>query len=139
MCVPACVLLIDLWSDWRCSLGNCLLGYSKILLFKTNVLCLYLCTLIFQQGGPVVDEILPPPPPDPPTESAWERGLRHAKEVNATFGGVSRISEPLPLGAQSVLHFSRSLPFAFQPINCVLYIPLETHSRGADIQGWVFL
>ncbi|XP_075571415.1 zinc finger CCCH domain-containing protein 18 isoform X3 [Pelecanus crispus] len=32
-------------------------------------------------GGPVVDEILPPPPPDPPTESAWERGLRHAKEV----------------------------------------------------------
>uniref|UniRef100_A0A8D2LED5 Zinc finger CCCH-type containing 18 n=1 Tax=Varanus komodoensis TaxID=61221 RepID=A0A8D2LED5_VARKO len=32
-------------------------------------------------GGPVVDEILPPPPPDPPVESAWERGLRHAKEV----------------------------------------------------------
>ncbi|KYO43066.1 zinc finger CCCH domain-containing protein 18 isoform D [Alligator mississippiensis] len=32
-------------------------------------------------GGPVADEILPPPPPDPPTESAWERGLRHAKEV----------------------------------------------------------
>uniref|UniRef100_A0A2K5P361 Zinc finger CCCH-type containing 18 n=1 Tax=Cercocebus atys TaxID=9531 RepID=A0A2K5P361_CERAT len=32
-------------------------------------------------GGPVVDEILPPPPPEPPTESAWERGLRHAKEV----------------------------------------------------------
>lgn len=31
----------------------------------------------------MVDEILPPPPPDPPTESAWERGLRHAKEVNA--------------------------------------------------------
>lgn len=27
-------------------------------------------------GGPVVDEILPPPPPEPPTESAWERGLR---------------------------------------------------------------
>lgn len=32
-------------------------------------------------GGPVVDELLPPPPPEPPTESAWERGLRHAKEV----------------------------------------------------------
>ncbi|XP_070248259.1 zinc finger CCCH domain-containing protein 18-like isoform X2 [Myotis yumanensis] len=32
-------------------------------------------------GGPVVDEILPPPPPEPPTESAWERGLRRAKEV----------------------------------------------------------
>lgn len=32
-------------------------------------------------GGPAVDEILPPPPPEPPTESAWERGLRHAKEV----------------------------------------------------------
>ncbi|XP_033929260.1 zinc finger CCCH domain-containing protein 18-like isoform X5 [Melopsittacus undulatus] len=32
-------------------------------------------------GGPVVDEILPPPPLEPPTESAWERGLRHAKEV----------------------------------------------------------
>ncbi|PNJ12565.1 ZC3H18 isoform 11, partial [Pongo abelii] len=32
-------------------------------------------------GGPVVDEILPPPAPEPPTESAWERGLRHAKEV----------------------------------------------------------
>ncbi|XP_027241473.1 zinc finger CCCH domain-containing protein 18 isoform X2 [Cricetulus griseus] len=32
-------------------------------------------------GAPVVDEILPPPPPEPPTESAWERGLRHAKEV----------------------------------------------------------
>nr|XP_008507093.1 PREDICTED: zinc finger CCCH domain-containing protein 18 [Equus przewalskii] len=32
-------------------------------------------------GGPIVDEILPPPPPEPPTESAWERGLRHAKEV----------------------------------------------------------
>ncbi|XP_069353992.1 zinc finger CCCH domain-containing protein 18 isoform X3 [Eulemur rufifrons] len=32
-------------------------------------------------GGPVVDEILPPPPPEPPAESAWERGLRHAKEV----------------------------------------------------------
>lgn len=30
----------------------------------------------------MVDEILPPPPPDPPTESAWERGLRHAKEVS---------------------------------------------------------
>ncbi|XP_015271254.1 PREDICTED: zinc finger CCCH domain-containing protein 18-like, partial [Gekko japonicus] len=29
-------------------------------------------------GGPAVDEILPPP--DPPTESAWERGFRHAKE-----------------------------------------------------------
>lgn len=38
--------------------------------------------LPFWQGGPVVDEILPPPPPDPPTESAWERGLRHAKEVS---------------------------------------------------------
>ncbi|OBS77112.1 hypothetical protein A6R68_16415 [Neotoma lepida] len=34
-----------------------------------------------RKGGPVVDEILPPPPPEPPTESAWERGLRHAKEV----------------------------------------------------------
>ncbi|XP_058530166.1 zinc finger CCCH domain-containing protein 18 isoform X2 [Ochotona princeps] len=32
-------------------------------------------------GGPAVEEILPPPPPEPPTESAWERGLRHAKEV----------------------------------------------------------
>ncbi|XP_021563081.1 zinc finger CCCH domain-containing protein 18 [Carlito syrichta] len=32
-------------------------------------------------GGPIVDEILPPPPPEPPAESAWERGLRHAKEV----------------------------------------------------------
>uniref|UniRef100_G1Q4C1 Zinc finger CCCH domain-containing protein 18-like n=1 Tax=Myotis lucifugus TaxID=59463 RepID=G1Q4C1_MYOLU len=32
-------------------------------------------------GGPVVDEILPPPPAKPPTESAWERGLRRAKEV----------------------------------------------------------
>ncbi|KAM6223109.1 zinc finger CCCH domain-containing protein 18 isoform 3-T3 [Rhynchocyon petersi] len=32
-------------------------------------------------GTPAVDEILPPPPPEPPTESAWERGLRHAKEV----------------------------------------------------------
>ncbi|EQB77006.1 hypothetical protein CB1_000130038 [Camelus ferus] len=32
-------------------------------------------------GGPGVDEVLPPPPPEPPTESAWERGLRHAKEV----------------------------------------------------------
>ncbi|EPQ09493.1 Zinc finger CCCH domain-containing protein 18 [Myotis brandtii] len=32
-------------------------------------------------GGPEVDEMLPPPPPEPPTESAWERGLRRAKEV----------------------------------------------------------
>uniref|UniRef100_H3AHF0 Zinc finger CCCH-type containing 18 n=1 Tax=Latimeria chalumnae TaxID=7897 RepID=H3AHF0_LATCH len=32
-------------------------------------------------GAPVVDEILPPLPVEPPTESAWERGLRHAKEV----------------------------------------------------------
>uniref|UniRef100_A0A8C4S171 Zinc finger CCCH-type containing 18 n=1 Tax=Erpetoichthys calabaricus TaxID=27687 RepID=A0A8C4S171_ERPCA len=33
-------------------------------------------------GGPVVEEVLPPPPPiEPPAESAWERGLRHAKEV----------------------------------------------------------
>ncbi|XP_028813870.1 zinc finger CCCH domain-containing protein 18 isoform X2 [Denticeps clupeoides] len=33
-------------------------------------------------GGPAVEELPPPPPPmDPPVESAWERGLRHAKEV----------------------------------------------------------
>lgn len=32
-----------------------------------------------------MDEIFPPPPPDPPTEGAWERGLRHAKEVNWFF------------------------------------------------------
>ncbi|XP_059527872.1 zinc finger CCCH domain-containing protein 18-like [Myotis daubentonii] len=32
-------------------------------------------------GGPVVDGMLPPPPPEPHTESAWERGLRRAKEV----------------------------------------------------------
>lgn len=33
-------------------------------------------------GAPVVEELPPPPPSlDPPVESAWERGLRHAKEV----------------------------------------------------------
>uniref|UniRef100_A0A9J8D5H4 Zinc finger CCCH-type containing 18 n=1 Tax=Cyprinus carpio carpio TaxID=630221 RepID=A0A9J8D5H4_CYPCA len=33
-------------------------------------------------GAPAVEELPPPPPPlDPPVESAWERGLRHAKEV----------------------------------------------------------
>ncbi|XP_034033027.1 zinc finger CCCH domain-containing protein 18-like [Thalassophryne amazonica] len=34
-------------------------------------------------GGPAVEELPPPPPPpmEPPVESAWERGLRHAKEV----------------------------------------------------------
>nr|XP_058132288.1 zinc finger CCCH domain-containing protein 18-like [Dasypus novemcinctus] len=32
-------------------------------------------------GGRRVDEILPPPPPKCPAESAWERGLRQAKEV----------------------------------------------------------
>lgn len=32
--------------------------------------------------GPTVEELPPPPPPvEPPVESAWERGLRHAKEV----------------------------------------------------------
>ncbi|KAK5928589.1 hypothetical protein CgunFtcFv8_013643 [Champsocephalus gunnari] len=32
--------------------------------------------------GPAVEELPPPPPPvEPPVESAWERGLRHAKEV----------------------------------------------------------
>lgn len=30
-----------------------------------------------------MEELPPPPPPvEPPVESAWERGLRHAKEVN---------------------------------------------------------
>ena len=29
------------------------------------------------------EEELPPPPEVPPVESAWERGLRHAKEVSA--------------------------------------------------------
>lgn len=40
----------------------------------------------------MVDEILPPPPPEPPTESAWERGLRHAKEVRAqcVLGGKAQ-------------------------------------------------
>lgn len=35
------------------------------------------------QAGPAVEELPPPPPPpaEPPVESAWERGLRHAKEV----------------------------------------------------------
>ncbi|MED6295320.1 hypothetical protein CHARACLAT_030512 [Characodon lateralis] len=33
-------------------------------------------------AAPVVEELPPPPPPvEPPVESAWERGLRHAKEV----------------------------------------------------------
>ncbi|KAG9461517.1 hypothetical protein GDO78_016593, partial [Eleutherodactylus coqui] len=32
-------------------------------------------------GAPAADELLLPPVQDPPTESAWERGLRHAKEV----------------------------------------------------------
>ncbi|TRZ00826.1 hypothetical protein DNTS_030314 [Danionella cerebrum] len=33
-------------------------------------------------GAPAVEELPPPPPPlEPPVESAWERGLRHAKEV----------------------------------------------------------
>ncbi|CAL8324565.1 unnamed protein product, partial [Gadus morhua 'NCC'] len=33
-------------------------------------------------GAPPVEELPPPPPPvEPPVESAWERGLRHAKEV----------------------------------------------------------
>ncbi|KAF3689276.1 Zinc finger CCCH domain-containing protein 18 [Channa argus] len=33
-------------------------------------------------SGPAVEELPPPPPPvEPPVESAWERGLRHAKEV----------------------------------------------------------
>ncbi|XP_051239108.1 zinc finger CCCH domain-containing protein 18 isoform X4 [Dicentrarchus labrax] len=33
-------------------------------------------------AGPAVEELPPPPPPvEPPVESAWERGLRHAKEV----------------------------------------------------------
>ncbi|KAM5125135.1 LOW QUALITY PROTEIN: zinc finger CCCH domain-containing protein 18-like [Mantella aurantiaca] len=32
-------------------------------------------------GAPVTEELLPPPILEPPTESAWERGLRHAKEV----------------------------------------------------------
>uniref|UniRef100_A0A3Q2Z2Y0 Zinc finger CCCH-type containing 18 n=1 Tax=Hippocampus comes TaxID=109280 RepID=A0A3Q2Z2Y0_HIPCM len=32
--------------------------------------------------APVVEELPPPPPPvEPPVESAWERGLRHAKEM----------------------------------------------------------
>lgn len=53
-----------------------------------------------------MDEILPPPPPDPPTESAWERGLRHAKEVNG-------LPAELPSGACGVFLFLRSLPFAF--------------------------
>lgn len=36
------------------------------------------------QAGPAVEELPPPPPPpaEPPVESAWERGLRHAKEVH---------------------------------------------------------
>lgn len=44
----------------------------------------------------MVDEILPPPPPEPPTESAWERGLRHAKEVRAhcVLGEKHRVSPP---------------------------------------------
>ncbi|XP_061773339.1 zinc finger CCCH domain-containing protein 18 isoform X2 [Nerophis ophidion] len=33
-------------------------------------------------AAPTVEELPPPPPPvDPPVESAWERGLRHAKEM----------------------------------------------------------
>ncbi|XP_061628776.1 zinc finger CCCH domain-containing protein 18 isoform X1 [Phyllopteryx taeniolatus] len=33
-------------------------------------------------AAPAVEELPPPPPPvEPPVESAWERGLRHAKEM----------------------------------------------------------
>ena len=33
-----------------------------------------------------MEELPPPPPPvEPPVESAWERGLRHAKEVNPNW------------------------------------------------------
>ncbi|XP_048461890.1 zinc finger CCCH domain-containing protein 18-like [Rhincodon typus] len=32
-------------------------------------------------GAPVIDELMPPIPLEPPAESAWERGLRHAKEL----------------------------------------------------------
>lgn len=44
--------------------------------------CLFICCLSVFQSGPAVEELPPPPPPvEPPVESAWERGLRHAKEV----------------------------------------------------------
>eukprot|EP00069_Balaena_mysticetus_P011011 bmy_20978T0 len=49
--------------------------YNELLVLFNSV------SSVDSDGGPVVDEILPPPPPEPPTESAWERGLRHAKEV----------------------------------------------------------
>lgn len=43
-----------------------------------------LCVLL--QTGPPVEELPPPPlPTEPPVESAWERGLRHAKEVRANL------------------------------------------------------
>ncbi|KAM9815089.1 zinc finger CCCH domain-containing protein 18 isoform 4-T4 [Syngnathus typhle] len=33
-------------------------------------------------AAPAVEELPPPPPPvEPPVESAWERGVRHAKEI----------------------------------------------------------
>lgn len=64
-----CLLPGTVWVGWECP-GP--VAYLAVLPAPSNC---------FLQGGPVLDEILPPPPPEPPTESAWERGLRHAKEV----------------------------------------------------------
>lgn len=46
----------------------------------------HMCLCVLLQTGPPVEELPPPPlPAEPPVESAWERGLRHAKEVRANL------------------------------------------------------
>lgn len=64
-----------------------------VFLHWVNVLCLHLFPC---QGGPAVEELPPPPPPvEPPVESAWERGLRHAKEVQHPLSSYTHICTPL--------------------------------------------
>lgn len=46
-----------------------------------------------------MEELPPPPPPppppvEPPVESAWERGLRHAKEVSVCSGSDELKASP---------------------------------------------
>lgn len=51
-----------------------------------------------------MEELPPPPPPvEPPVESAWERGLRHAKEVNTSTASHGNKIEFVPNRTAGVL------------------------------------
>ena len=72
-----------------------------------------------------MEELPPPPPPvEPPVESAWERGLRHAKEVNTNAASLGNHIERVPIGTG---------------VTSVCLTTLQTKLKTSQIAGFAVL